>query len=117
LVLLVRAIHGWLLITGLLRASRTWRLCCSVTPYVRFALFGMLTVASVIASVGLWLLAPWGAVLWLVVVAADALIYFLLPNLGIVSITMVLLNAGLVSVYLGMLLQVRRLSHEAPPLR
>jgi uncharacterized membrane protein (DUF2068 family) len=71
----------------------------------------------VIASVGLWLLVPWGAVLWLVVVAADALIYFLLPNLGIVSITMVLLNAGLVSVYLGMLLQVRHLSHEAPPLR
>jgi uncharacterized membrane protein len=78
------------------------------TPYVRFALFGILTVASIIACVGLWLLAPWGAVLWLVIVAADALIYFLLPNLGIISITILLLNAGLVSIYLGMLLQVRR---------
>jgi hypothetical protein len=116
LVLLVRAIHGWLLIVGILEHPELGRLLVA-DPYVRFALFGILTVASIIACVGLWLLAPWGAVLWLVIVAADALIFFLLPNLGIVSIIIVLTNAGLVSVYLGMLLQVRRLSHEAPPLR
>jgi hypothetical protein len=116
LVLLIRAINGWFLIVGLIDHQELGSLLLG-TPYVRFALFGILTVASIIACVGLWLLAPWGAVLWLVIVAADALIYFLLPNLGIISITILLLNAGLVSIYLGMLLQVRRLSQTAPPLR
>lgn len=116
LALLVRAVYGWLLIVGVLDHPELGDLLLG-TPYVRFALFGVVTVASIIASVGLWLLAPWGAVLWLVIVAADALIYFVLPNLGIVSGTIVLINGGLVSIYLGMLLQVRRLAHDASPLR
>ncbi len=110
-MLAVRAIYGWLLITGIFVHPELGADLLA-TPYVRFALFGTVAGACIVAAVGLWLLAPWGAVLWLVIVASDALIFFLLPNLGIVSLTVILMNAGLIAIYLGTLLQVRRLSHD-----
>lgn len=111
LYLLVRAVYGWLLVTGFAVHPELGDALLG-SPYVRFALFGIVTTASAIAGVGLWLLAPWGAVLWLVIVAADALLFFGLPNLGIISTVVVLANAGFVSIYLGMLLMIRRHARE-----
>lgn len=108
LVLIARALHDWFVIIGFLEPRVVAR---NVDAYRLFlALMTIMTSVAVIAGVGLWLLAPWGAVLWLVLVAADALFFFLAPGVGLVGPTLILLNAGLICVYLGMLLQVRR--HE-----
>lgn len=107
ITLIARALFGWFILTGLFMPPEMPELG-QITPDIRLGLFAVMATVGVIAGVGLWLLAPWGAVLWLGLVAADALLFFLLPELGLTNNTVVLMNGGLIVIYLGMLLQVRR---------
>lgn len=115
LVLLVRAIYGWFILTGFLQPVSMVE-AMAAHPTLHLSLLVTLCTVSVIAGVGLWLLAPWGAVLWLTLVVADALLFFTVPHLHLVSLTLVMLNAGLITIYLGLLLQVRRHGREAATL-
>jgi hypothetical protein len=38
------------------------------------------SVTNLVAAVGLWLATPWGGVLWLVVVAAESMMTFVMPD-------------------------------------
>ncbi|MFK7791703.1 MAG: hypothetical protein AB8B88_03425 [Devosiaceae bacterium] len=115
LVLTGRAIFGWFIVIEFLPPAVVTD-AMTANPTLYLSLLVIVSAVSVIAGVGLWLLAPWGAVLWLALVAADALLFFLLPEMRIVSVITVLLNAGLISIYLGMLLQVRRHNQQAATL-
>jgi hypothetical protein len=115
LVLLARAIFGWFVLTGFLQAVVASD-AIAANPTLHTSLLVVVCTLSVIAAVGLWLLAPWGAVLWLTLVVLDAVLFFTVPGLNIASLTLVLMNAGLITIYLGLLLQVRRHSKQAATL-
>ena len=106
-VLIARALLGWFVLTGLFMLPETIGVV-SLSADMRLGLTAIMATISIIAGVGLWLLAPWGAVLWLSLVAADALLFFLFPELGLSNNTIVLMNGAMITIYLGMLLQVRR---------
>lgn len=105
LVLIARALIIWFSLTGLLSTQQP-------ESSLQLGLVIAAAIASVIAGVGLWLLAAWGAVLWLVLVAVDAAMFFIAPDLAFVRPVVVLLNAGLLALYLGIALMVRRRAHE-----
>lgn len=105
LVLIARALIIWFSLTGLLAIQQP------ESP-LQLGLAIAAAIASVIAGVGLWLLAAWGAVLWLVLVAVDAAMFFIAPDLAFVRPIVVLLNAGLLALYLGIALMVRRRALE-----
>lgn len=105
LVLIARALIIWFSLTGLLLTEPP-------ESSLQLGLVIAAAIASVIAGVGLWLLAAWGAVLWLVLVAVDAAMFFIAPDLAFVRPIVVLLNAGLLALYLGIALMVRRRARE-----
>lgn len=105
LVLIARALIIWFSLTGLLSTQQP-------ESSLQIGLVIAAAIASVIAGVGLWLLAAWGAVLWLVLVAVDAAMFFIAPELAFVRPIVVLLNAGLLTLYLGIALMVRRRARE-----
>lgn len=105
LVLIARALIIWFSLTGLLSTQQP-------ESSLQIGLVIAAAIASVIAGVGLWLLAAWGAVLWLVLVAVDAAMFFIAPDLAFVRPIVVLLNAGLLTLYLGIALMVRRRARE-----
>lgn len=105
LVLIARALIIWFSLTGLLATQQP-------ESSLQFGLVIAAAIASVIAGVGLWLLAAWGAVLWLVLVAVDAAMFFVAPELAFVRPIVVLLNAGLLALYLGIALMVQRRARE-----
>lgn len=106
-LLILRALYLWFCFTGLLPAMAP---AFAVAPAgtLPFALLTGSAIVSLIAGLGLWLLAPWGAVLWLVLVATDAVLFFLLPDLSAVRPLVVALNGVLVTAYLVLALMVRR---------
>ena len=106
-LLIVRALYVWFCFTGFMDAYAP-ALDFEVAGTVQFALLSGAAIASLIAGLGLWLLAPWGAVLWLVLVAADAVLFFILPELSAVRPFVVAANGVLVTLYLVMALLVRR---------
>ncbi|GAB5511694.1 MAG: hypothetical protein Rhims3KO_30950 [Hyphomicrobiales bacterium] len=105
LVLIARALIIWFSLTGLLATEQP-------ESSLQLGLVIAAAIASVIAGVGLWLLAAWGAVLWLVLVAVDAVMFFVAPDLAFVRPIVVLLNAGLLALYLGIALMVQRRARE-----
>lgn len=105
LVLIARALIIWFSLTGLLATEQP-------ESSLQLGLVIAAAIASVIAGVGLWLLAAWGAVLWLVLVAVDAVMFFVAPDLAFVRPVVVLLNAGLLALYLGIALMVQRRARE-----
>ncbi|MEM6383774.1 MAG: DUF6163 family protein [Pseudomonadota bacterium] len=106
-LLIARGLYIWFCFTGLMpEVAPAYAL--SVESDLEFALLAGSAVASLIAGLGLWLLAAWGAVLWLVLVAFDALLFFLVPELAAVRPFVVVANGVLVTAYIVMALIVRR---------
>ncbi|MGD1886842.1 MAG: DUF6163 family protein [Cohaesibacteraceae bacterium] len=111
LLLILRALFGWFILVGMTQFEEG--LAVEQLTSFEMSLFIVMSLVAVIAGVGLWLLAAWGAVLWLALVAVDAILFFVAPHLPFSSLLVVLMNAGLIMVYLGMVLQVRRLVRSA----
>jgi uncharacterized membrane protein (DUF2068 family) len=57
-------------------------------------------VIDLVAAVGLWLAAPWGAVVWLTSVVSTAVVEVFFPHVYGGSIYIVLVEATLLCVYL-----------------
>lgn len=110
-ILLLRGLYIWFSTTGLL-GSIAPSYVLTMSSDLEFWLMIGTGVICMIAGVGLWLLAPWGAVLWLALVFADAILFSLVDELEALRPFIMMLNAGLVSIYLGMALMVRRRSRE-----
>lgn len=70
-----------------------------VPPPVSIAVI-VFAVADLVAAIGLWLAAPWGGVLWILVAFAQTVVAIMLPDFFEGGRLVVALDALLVSMYL-----------------
>lgn len=106
LVLFLRVMAAVSLIKGLYH----WSQICSIgaTPDQVFDVQSMawrsvtvfFAVIDLVAAVGLWLAAPWGAVVWLTSTVSMAMVELFFPNVYGGSAVVVLTEIGLLGVYL-----------------
>lgn len=106
LVLFLRVMAAVSLVKGLYH----WSQICSIgaTPDQAFEVQSMawrsvtvfFAVIDLVAAVGLWLAAPWGAVVWLTSTVSMAMVELFFPNVYGGSAFVVLTEIGLLGVYL-----------------
>jgi hypothetical protein len=110
LVMFLRAVAGLALIEGLYH----WGIVCGIgapspegfeaytLPYQSATVF--FAVIDLVTAVGLWLAAPWGAVVWLTSVISMTALESLFPQVYGGSIWIVLFNLALLAAYLALAL-------------
>src|SRR5436189_4265872 len=114
LMLFLRAMAGVSLCKGLYH----WAVICGIgaplpsgfdsysTPYqVATVFFG---VIDLVAGVGLWLAAPWGAVVWLTSVISLAAVEILFPQIFGGSLVIIVVELMLLGAYLALALMAAR---------
>jgi len=118
LVMFLRAMAGVSLIKGLYH----WAIVCGVgaptpagfeadpTSYQVATVF--FAVIDLVAAVGLWLAAPWGAVVWLTSVISMAAVEMLFPQIYGGRFWVIVMELLLLGAYLGLALMAAR---QAPP--
>jgi hypothetical protein len=114
LVLFLRVMAGLSLIKGLYH----WAVICGVgapfpsgfdsypTPYQVATVF--FAIIDPVAGVGLWLAAPWGAVVWLTSVISMAAVELLFPQIYGGSVWVIAMELILLGTYLGLALMAAR---------
>jgi hypothetical protein len=114
LVLFLRVMAGLSLIKGLYH----WAVICGVgapfpsgfdsypTPYQVATVF--FAIIDPVAGVGLWLAAPWGAVVWLTSVISMAAVELLFPQIFGGNVWLVAIELLLLGAYLGLALMATR---------
>ena len=114
LVVFLRVMAGLSLCKGLYH----WAIICGVNapfpsgfdaypvPYQVATVF--FAVIDLVAGVGLWLAAPWGAVVWLTSVISMAAVQVLFPQIYGTSILLVLFELSLLGTYLLLVMQAAR---------
>jgi len=114
LVLFLRVMAAVALIKGLYH----WAVVCGIdgpqdiafdaypTPYQAATVF--FAVIDLVAAVGLWLAAPWGAVVWLTSVVSMAVVEALFPQVYGGSMLVVAVEVLLLASYLGLALMAAR---------
>jgi hypothetical protein len=114
LVLFLRVMAGLSLLKGLYH----WGVVCGIgaptpggfadyaTPYQSATAF--FAVIDLVAAVGLWLAAPWGAVVWLTSIISMMAVELLFPQIYGGRIWMVVFDFGLLAVYLWLALLAAR---------
>jgi Family of unknown function (DUF6163) len=114
LVLFLRVMAGLSLIKGLYH----WAVICGIgapfpsgfdsypTPYQVATVF--FAIIDPVAGVGLWLAAPWGAVVWLTSVISMAAVELLFPQIFGGNIWLVAMELILLGTYLGLALMAAR---------
>jgi hypothetical protein len=110
LVLFLRVMAGVALIKGLYY----WAIVCGVgaptaqgfdsyaMPYQSATVF--FAVIDLVAAVGLWLAAPWGAVVWLTSVISMAAVEALFPQIYGGRLWVIVVELGLLGIYLWLAL-------------
>jgi hypothetical protein len=110
LVLFLRVMAGLALIKGLYY----WAIVCGVgaptpqgfdsyaMPYQSATVF--FAVIDLVAAVGLWLAAPWGAVVWLTSVISMAAVEALFPQIYGGRLWVIVVELGLLGIYLWLAL-------------
>jgi hypothetical protein len=114
LVLFLRVMAGLSLLKGLYH----WGQVCSigVSPDQTFEMHSMawqsatvfFAVIDLVAAVGLWLAAAWGAVVWLTSVVSMAVVEVFFPGVYGTSIFIVVVEVGLLCVYLWLAIHAAR---------
>jgi len=114
LVLFLRAMAVLSLCKGLYH----WAIICGIgapfpsgfdsysTPYQVATIF--FAVIDPVAGVGLWLAAPWGAVVWLTSVISMAAVEVLFPQVYGGNIVLVVVEIVLLAMYLGLVVLAAR---------
>lgn len=108
-VSVAKGLYHWAQVTGFVggeeeafeNQSMAWQ-----TATIYFA------VIELVAAVGLWLAAPWGAVVWLTTVVSMAVIELMFPGIYGGSLTVVGLEALMLAAYLALAWMSAR---ERPP--
>jgi hypothetical protein len=110
LVMFLRVMAGFALIKGLYY----WAIVCGVgaptpqgfdsyaMPYQSATVF--FAVIDLVAAVGLWLAAPWGAVVWLTSVISMAAVEALFPQIYGGRLWVIIVELGLLGIYLTLAL-------------
>jgi Family of unknown function (DUF6163) len=118
LVLFLRAMAALSMVKGLYH----WMVVCGIgdgdnggfeaqsLPWQTATVF--FAVIDLVAAVGLWLAAPWGAVVWLTAVVSMAAVEVLFPQVYGGRLWVVIVQLALLFVYLGLALLAAR---ERPP--
>jgi Family of unknown function (DUF6163) len=118
LVLFLRTVAGLSMLKGLYH----WAVVCGLgdssgdgfevqsLPWQTATVF--FAVIDLVAAVGLWLAAPWGAVVWLTAVVSMAAVEVLFPQVYGGRLWVVLVQLGLLFSYLALALLAAR---ERPP--
>jgi hypothetical protein len=118
LVLFLRVMAGLALLKGLYH----WGIVCGVgaptpqgfdsyaMPYQSATVF--FAVIDLVAAVGLWLAAPWGAVVWLTSVISMAAVEALFPQIYGGNLWVIIIELALLGMYLSLALLAAR---EHPP--
>jgi hypothetical protein len=118
LVLFLRVMAGLAILKGLYY----WGIVCGVgaptpqgfdsypMPYQSATVF--FAVIDLVAAVGLWLAAPWGAVVWLTSVISMAAVEALFPQIYGGSLWVIIIELTLLGTYLSLALLAAR---EHPP--
>src|SRR6266581_868389 len=111
LVMFLRAMAGLSMIKGLYH----WAIVCGIdaptpggfadyaTPYQSATAF--FAVIDLVAAVGLWLAAPWGAVVWLTSIIAVEMLF---PQIYGGRIWLIIIEFGLLGTYLVLALKAAR---------
>jgi uncharacterized protein DUF6163 len=114
LVLFLRVMAGLSLLKGLYH----WAVICGIgapfpsgfdsypTPYQVATVF--FAIIDPVAGVGLWLAAPWGAVVWLTSVISMAAVELLFPQIFGGSVWLVVMELLLLGAYLGLAVMATR---------
>jgi hypothetical protein len=114
LVIFLRAMAALSLLKGLYH----WAIVCGIgapfpsgfdsyqTPYQVATVF--FAVIDPVAGVGLWLAAPWGAVVWLTSVISMAAVEILFPQIYGGGMLVVVMELALLGVYLWLALMAAR---------
>jgi Family of unknown function (DUF6163) len=114
LVLFLRALAGVAFIKGLYH----WAIVCGIdapttggfesysTPYQTATVF--FAVIDLVAAVGLWLAAPWGAVVWLTSAVSMAVVETLFPQIYGGRLWVIAIEVALLLAYLWLALQSAR---------
>jgi hypothetical protein len=114
LVVFLRVMAGISLLKGLYH----WAIVCGITapfpsgfdsyptPYQVATVF--FAVIDLVAGVGLWLAAPWGAVVWLTSVISMAAVEALFPQIYGGNILVIVTELVLLTIYLGLALMAAR---------
>jgi hypothetical protein len=118
LVLLLRVMAGLSLFKGLYH----WAVVCGIVegapggfevqplPWQTATVF--FAVIDLVAAIGLWLAAAWGAVVWLTAVVSMAAVELLFPQIYGGGWPTIVIQLGLLAAYLALALQAAR---ERPP--
>jgi len=114
LVVFLRVMAGISLCKGLYH----WAVICGIeapfpsgfdsysTPYQVATVF--FAIIDLVAGVGLWLAAPWGAVVWLTSVISMAAVELLFPQIFGGNMWVVVMDVLLLGMYLGLSLMAAR---------
>jgi hypothetical protein len=118
LVLFLRAMA----VLSLLKGLYHWAVVCGVvdvpeggfeagpTPWQTATIF--FAVIDLVAAVGLWLTAAWGAVVWLTAAISMVAVEVLFPHIYGAGSIIILMELGLLAIYLWLAVQAAR---EQPP--
>jgi uncharacterized protein DUF6163 len=105
-------------VVSLLKGIYHWSIVCGInapspggfddyrTPYQAATVF--FAVIDLVAGVGLWLAAPWGAVIWLTSVISMAAVELLFPQIYGGNVWLVGIELVLLGIYLGLALMAAR---------
>ena len=102
---LVKGLYHWSVVCGF-NAPTDGGFADFKTPYQSATVF--FAVIDLVAAVGLWLAAPWGAVVWLTSLISMIAVELLFPQIYGGRIWMVVFDFGLLAVYLWLALLAAR---------
>jgi hypothetical protein len=102
---LIKGLYHWAVVCGL-GAPKGVGFDAYAAPYQAATAF--FAVIDLVAAVGLWLAAPWGAVVWLTSVISMAVVEALFPQVYGGSLFVVFVEVLLLAAYLGLALMAAR---------
>jgi Family of unknown function (DUF6163) len=102
---LIKGLYHWAVVCGIDAPSRAGFEAYS-TPYQAATVF--FAVIDLVAAVGLWLAAPWGAVVWLTSVISMAAVELLFPQIYGGNIWVIVADVLLLGAYLWLALMAAR---------
>jgi uncharacterized membrane protein (DUF2068 family) len=106
---LLKGLYHWAVVCGIIEGA-PGGFEAQPLPWQTATVF--FAVIDLVAAVGLWLAAAWGAVVWLTAVVSMAAVELLFPQIYGGRMPVIVVELVLLVVYLGLALQAAR---ERPP--
>jgi Family of unknown function (DUF6163) len=106
---LLKGLYHWAVVCGLV-GGRTGGFEAHTIPFQTATVF--FAVIDLVAAVGLWLAAAWGAVVWLTAAVSMVAVELLFPQIYGGSVALMLIEMTLLACYLVLAVQSAR---EQPP--